>query len=367
MEEREAAAKAQLESELGSNLAGQFIGIIETGTADRAAFRAAAFEYFDGCVAKGDNPDPYFNWVGQLALPRAETPLAMTGLWEWAMAIAHEWEDERGRHQHKGSGYYFAGMRDASLGDLDRAFLYVHQAAVEDAWPDRDRIPSSPAGWLITMDDRSDQQSAYDLVKRWADFVRDRLEEYRDAGRGALDIEGLRARYATHPKLGEAMPAIAHAVARIVRLAPSRGLRIHENRYSALLLTQVELELGLILEDVLTDAPGIADPGWTLSKLVSQYPAGHGVDLGSSGIDRILKLANINGNVLDEMLGGTTLTGFERELTPRESDLVVAILIRNTSAHGLDRPGDVALLFEDVVRRLFFALFAAIESLYAHE
>jgi hypothetical protein len=164
------------------------------------------------------------------------------------------------------------------------------------------------------------------------------------------------------------MPAITHAIARIVRLSPSRGLRIHDNRYSALLLTQVQLELCLVLEDVLTDAPGVTDPGWTLSKLVGQYPAGHEVELGTKGVETITKLANKDGHfaaVLGEMLAGTTLTGFDRQLTSREADLVIAILVRNTSAHGLDRPGEVSTVFEDIVRCLFFALFAAIESLYA--
>lgn len=367
MDEREAAARAQMESELGPALAAQFIALIETGVANREPFRAAAFDYFDCCVTDDVNPDAYFNWVGQLALPRAGTPLALTGLWEWAVAIAHEWEDARGRHQHKGSGYYFAGMRDAALGDLDRAFLYVHQAAVEDSWPDRDRIPASPAGWFITMDDRSEGQSAYDLVSRWAGFLDDRLAEYRDAGRGSLDMDSLRRRYEAHGSLGEAMPAVAHAVARLVRLAPSRGLRIHDNRFSALLLTQVQLEVCLVLEDVLTDAPGITDPGWTLSKLISQYPSGNGVSLDKKDIEVISKVANLSGNfgtVLREMLSGTTLTGFNRALSECETDLVVAMLARNTSAHGLDRPADVAALFDQVVSRLFFALFAVIETLY---
>ena len=148
---REAEAIGQLKAELGP--AAQFLALanaINNGRPiDEAAFRAAAFDYFDGHLAAHTNPDTYFNWIGQMALPRPGTPLAHTGLWEWAMRIAHEWEASRGEHVHKGSGYYFAGIRDIALGDLDRGFLYMHQAAVEDIYPDRDRLPDSPAGWFL--------------------------------------------------------------------------------------------------------------------------------------------------------------------------------------------------------------------------
>lgn len=240
-----------IEAQLGPKLAAQFLALAN-GRGDDRAFREAAFEYFDRCMADNVNPDPYFNWVNRLAMPTSETPVGFTGLWEAAMNVAHQWEDARGRHHHKGSGYYFAGMRDAALGSLDRAFLYAHQAAVEDAWPDRDRIPPSPAGWFITLDDRDPHQSAYDMVHRWATYLWARLAEYREAGRGRMTPGGLRARYEATASLGETMTAVAHAVARLVYLGPTRVFRIHENRFAALLLAQVELELCLILEDVLT-------------------------------------------------------------------------------------------------------------------
>ncbi len=69
--------------------------------------------------------------------------------------------------------------------------------------------------------------------------------------------------------------------------------------------------------------------------------------------------------VVGELLAGTTVTGFGRTLTDRETDLAIAALIRNKSAHGLERPGATTRQFRDIVPRLFFALFAAIEGLYA--
>jgi hypothetical protein len=134
-ETRREALIAQLNDELGPSLARQFLALADAAPINDAAFRAASFEYFDRHAAAKRNPDTYFNWIGKIALPRPETPLANNGLWEWALSIAHEWAESRNAHQHRGSGYYFAGMRSIALGDIDRGFLYMHQAAVENTPP----------------------------------------------------------------------------------------------------------------------------------------------------------------------------------------------------------------------------------------
>jgi hypothetical protein len=68
--------------------------------------------------------------------------------------------------------------------------------------------------------------------------------------------------------------------------------------------------------------------------------------------------------VVGELLAGVAVTGFSGALTDREADLAIAVLVRNKSAHGLERPGAAARQFDQIVPRLFFALFAAIEDLY---
>ena len=56
------------------------------------------------------------------------------------------------------------------------------------------------------------------------------------------------------------------------------------------------------------------------------------------------------------------VSGFSRTLTDREMDVAIAALVRNKSAHGLERPGAAAPV--TIVPRLFFALFAVLEDLY---
>jgi hypothetical protein len=68
----------------------------------------------------------------------------------------------------------------------------MHQAAMEDIHPGRERIPESPAGWLITMNASRVGQTAHAFVERYERFVDGILSAYRDAHRGALDVAGRR-------------------------------------------------------------------------------------------------------------------------------------------------------------------------------
>lgn len=277
---RAAAAIGQLNSELGPALAEQFLALADAVSNDRpideTAFRDAAFAYFDRHAAAGTNPDTYFNWIGQLALPRPNTPLAHTGLWEWAMRIAHDWEAGGGKRVHKGSGYYFAGIRDIAQGDLERGFLYMHQAAVEDTYPSRDRLPESPAGWFLSLDARRADQAYYDKVAEYEAFLDARLTAYRTASRGGLTLADLRARYKAHGDLLDAVTTIAHVVARLTRLDSKRLRQILDNRFAALLLTQISLELCLVIEDVVQRKVLVGRPSerWPLvTRRVSASPS----------------------------------------------------------------------------------------------
>lgn len=130
---------------------------------DEAAFRDAAASCFEASHAAGQGPDPFFDNFGPLGLPWPDTRLRFTHLWEWALAVARDWEATTGRRIHKGTGYYFACVRDIELGDLDRGFLYLHQAAEEDAITTGSVLPPpSPATWFITLDGRRLDLSSVD-------------------------------------------------------------------------------------------------------------------------------------------------------------------------------------------------------------
>jgi hypothetical protein len=354
--------------QLGSDLADQFEALAAAIRGevpfDEAAFRRAAFDYFDRCAAAGANPDPFFDWIGTLGLPRPGTPLALTGLWEWAIEIAHDWEDAApGRRLHKGTGYYFAGMRDIALGNLDRGFLYMHQAAVEDRLSTGDPMPPRPAIWFVTLDPRHVGQAYRDKVVEYEAFLEARLAEYRSSGRGALSVADYRDRAQRHVILLDVVTAIAYVVARTTSLASRRTARIRSSEFAGLILSQLALQLCLVVEDLMLRAPG--SPGGTFKPLAAWYAPQATMALSDA------ELGQLNGRfiaafdqTLTEVLDGRQVAAFGRPLSDRESDLVAAYGVRNRSAHGLERPAAIASDFDRLMPRLYYAVFAALEVLY---
>jgi hypothetical protein len=321
--------------------------------------KAAAFTYFDECAAAGRNPDGYFNMVNTIALPTPDRALGNMRFWEPAIQIALDWEAERKNHHHKGSGFYVAGMRDIMLGNLDRAFLYMNQAARDDAWPDPNGLPDSPAGWFLTFDKERADQAGYELVVPYADYVERHLVAFRDTGRGALTRAALRDLYRDEARLAFPMIALGHAVARLVQIE-EHPAAIHTSRFSALFRSQAHQELCMVIEEVLAIAFPVA--GDTFGKLVRAYAPTVGMKPDDvSRFDAEMR-AHPDG-LLDELLDGTKVTAYSGSLTEMQADLMVALVVRNKSAHGLDRPADRR--HSAITPRLFYVLFGALEHLYS--
>lgn len=359
----------ELEGDLGADLAQamEVLGnVLDAGlTPDWAAFAAAVYGYLDA-LPDGQNPDPYFNWIGAMAIPRPGTRLQFVGLWEPALSIVLEWEASRGRHAHKGSGYYFAGLRDVSIGNLDRAFLYMHQAAMEDIWPDTDRIPESPAGWFITMDAARADQTAHAFVERYEQYLDAMLAAYRGAGRGSLDRAGLRARLASNGGLFSPITSLAHVIAQLLNVDSVRLSPILENRFAASVHAGLALELCLIYEDLLQRRHPSQG---ALGALIASAPLVGSVDLRTDpeqkDLNRRSAIPNDYDRLIDEILDAGEPSDFLRTLTDRELDASIAMTTRNRAAHGGDRPNATDKRFDAIVPRLFFAIFAALEDLYS--
>jgi hypothetical protein len=359
-------SRRRREAQLGPRLAREWEALATTILAGRQPdwprFAAATHAYLDA-LPTGENPDPYFDWIGNLALPRNQAPLGHTGLWEPALAIVLEWEGRRARHAHKGSGYYFAGLRDVALGNLDRGFLYMHQAAIEDAWPDEDLVPNSPAGWFVTMNAREVAGTAHEFVQRYEGYLAGQLHAYVAAGRGALDLDGFRARVAANAQLFTPVSTAAHVIARLLSIDSARLGPILENRFAPTLHTQLLMELCLVLEDVFQRLRG--------DRLVL---GGH---VAQAGLDRMALTTNDIGKVNElaatpasfdafiyELLTTGGASAFGRPITDREVDFVIAVAVRNKAAHGGPRPTATDKNFDQLIARLFFAIFVVLEERY---
>jgi hypothetical protein len=240
----------------------------------------------------------------------------------------------------------------------------MHQSAKEDIRSTGLPLPDRPAVWFITLDARNPNQAYYDRVLEYQSYLGSHLSEYHKARRGTLTLEKLRLRLSHHADLLDVVTTIGHAIARVSRLADPTTRRIRRSDFATLLLSQVALELCLVLEELLRRRV-TGSGSLTLGQLIPRYPRRHRINRSGAEVGSLRSsFASTFDQTLTALIAGQSLPTLGRPLSPRESDLAIVYGIRNSSAHGLERPAATAEQFEAVVPRLFFAIFAALEGLY---
>lgn len=324
---------------------------------DAGAFRSAAFAYFDTT----DTADPYFNNIGRLALPFPKTPLEQLQLLDLAITILLEYEAESGRRLHKGSGYYFAAVRDIVLGDLDRGFMFMHQALVEDVTT-YGAMEHTPARAFVTLDSAKQDQLFRQEVERYALFVDDRLTGYRDSGRGSLTLPGLRAKLTGNADLVGPLFSLAYVIARTSRLERPIGRFARDNVLARQLFADAAFDLCRVIEHLL--ALRFPSAGKFLM-LGTEYSR----EVGCGLLQQHLQDANVAfgkdfGATMAALLDGsyTMPTGMRR--ADLAADLLVAYGVRNHVAHGLGSEALLADRFEEIEPRLYWVVFSIVEGLF---
>lgn len=330
-----------------------------SGDVDLDEFKAAAHDYF----LTSPNPDHYFNNFAILALPYPEARLFNLRLLDIGLQVAHEWEASNSSRVHKGSGYYFAAIRDIVLGDLDRGFLFMHQALAEDVISGgAGASPDTPARAFVTMDAAKQDQFFRAEVTRYAALVERRLETYRATGRGALTFADLRARVLARPPLLEPLFSLVFAVARIIQLEEPTVSFARENDFASLLFGQIAFDLCQVIDECLGERfPGVT--GFLM--LATNYASTP--SLGLSQAD--LQDANTAFGTDFPLTMTAVLDGSYRDRTGAAPsalayDLLVAYGVRNRMAHGLGSDEFIRKRFEGIEERLFFVVFSIVERLF---
>jgi hypothetical protein len=348
--------------DVGPDLNRCFESLYLTGRLPVADFRTAAFAYFD----RTPNPDPLAFNFAVASLPNATATVSGTALWEFVLGLMHEWEEVHpGRRLHKGGAYYFAAIRDIVVGNLDRGFLYMHQAAMEDlATHGRGRTPAKA---FITLDPRMQNQAFKAQVEVYSAYLQRRLASYRKHRGGRLTLPDMRKRFDRHPQLREPLFVLAFAVACLVQSGSPEMRRVRGSELARVVLAGTVLDLALVVEELLSDRYRGLLKGRppTFVPLAVEYANAHALAIGASlpsisaafnrGFDR----------TMTTLLRGRLPAHATGLVSKAELDLAVVVGLRNHAAHGVGRSTLVGDRFEILVRRTFFFLFAVIENCYA--
>lgn len=140
---------------------------------DRLQFEKAAHTYFDSHLRDWAAHDAFFNNFTIIWLRRLEQGhfAAAEDIWEFALTLASNWENNHPSNRlHKGTPYYFWGMTVVLRGDLDRAFLLMHQALHEDIESSGTAFPDTPASAFAILNHQKQAKHFATRCKRLLPF-----------------------------------------------------------------------------------------------------------------------------------------------------------------------------------------------------
>ena len=348
-------------AEVQQNLAPLWIRVIRGLPVDATALRHRTFEFFDS----HSNADAYFSLLAHFSISDAIRSVSTRPLTlEYGVREALDWEDlHPDQRLHKGTAYYFLGMREILLGDLDLGFRWMHQALVEDQLSTGTDAPDGPALAFATMDGAKLEQAFRDEVVRYAMWVEERLEQYRGSGRGDLTIDGLRQRAIDRAGLLEPLFTTTFIVARMLRLESLNAAIARDNPFAHLLASSLLADLTLVIDSAVQAwRPGL----WRPLQQAREGAGAMGIVVTQTELEEVNRRQQIDfAATVTDLLGGQYVTADGRTPEDREIDALLTYTVRNHTAHGAAGEKLLGEELEVLEKRLFFQLFAVWEHLLA--
>lgn len=340
-----------------------------TGFVNEPALRASLIAHLDGraaapgsmpsgkAIVSADRPLDFLATQMILGRPRPEGNLE---LFEYVMGVYEDWQAAHAAvHLHRASAFYWAGIRDIQLDNLDRGLLYMHQAAMEDEASHERPAPPTPATWFVWMDPTDPKQAYWERVKAYHELVEQFAAAYRAEGLGSMTADDLRARLQRADKL-DAANGLLQFVARYEPLTRSEMHRVRDNAFAALVYSQ--LLLALVFEEIL--APLVPSGSNTLGKMLVNYVAPR-VSITNLERDEVMAAVGTDpAAALTALLDTGSLPTLTTAPTAETRDAYILLAVRNTSAHRLLRSPIIATRFEDLATRSMNAVLYLVEHQY---
>jgi hypothetical protein len=320
--------------------------------------RSSTFAYF----GRQPLPNALFNSLADTAL---RSTMSARRAWdltlERGIRLALEWRVANpGRPLHLGTPYYVAGMGHVLEGDLDRGFIFMHQALDEDRTITGDPNPDWPAWKFVTMNDASQEQAFLDQVRAYAAFIEARLTSYRESGRGSLSFQALRDRALSQPRLRDVMFHLTFAVARLSKLHAHRQ-QFPDTDFSRVLTRQLAFDLCQLTDEVLQAWDGTGE--WQFYKLGTKYLRAANLHMDQADLDDVrVRFDSSPAGTLSALLDETYVIRRGRP-AGASLDLLIAYGLRNHLAHGISRGQPFEGRFDELEPHLLYVLLSAIEHL----
>lgn len=339
-------------------------------------FNTATFQYFDSYINNINSPaahDHYFMcfspiWNALLALGK----LGMAErLWELAYEPVQQWEqDHPGELIDKGYLCYMWGGTTLLNGNLDRGYLLIHQAVVEDSRTSQHPNPPTPSYALVSLDDEKPDQAFRDWVTEQRIFLEGFVRDYAVTHHRSLTIDDVKRKFLKQPLDYDAVFLLTFTVARLCGIS-GLASQAKRNPFAGQIQLDLLFDLLLVIETAIRNVNPIKKKKGKNGKIstLTFYDqalfllrkAGYPHEKHVADVHRQFK-NNLQAAIQDALDG--TLQANSVRLDQLQCDVHLSYELRNRRAHDIATVPAIWNNFDRVQRAVFRSFCATVDFLY---
>jgi hypothetical protein len=356
--------------DLGQSMNEQFRNLyvyyFANGSFDRNVFEIQSHTYFDNFRSINDH-DRYFNNLTPLWMKLLRHGLFIHAeqVWEIATEAAAKWEQRNSNSKiHKGAGFYFWGITCILKEDLEKGFLLMHQAVEEDIRNSNPDPKCTPAYSFVRLDYNQQNQLFRSKVLELAKFVEEKLTKYKAERNGKLTMTDFRTRILQNPNQVQQVFLFVYELFHLKKMLAENKQGLTQNTYGSMLMVQSIFTFTLIIDNLIKEKYNSQDSHkqqfMHLLVFLSQKAK---LNMDES------KLRVINGmftsnfqRTFEKLMNSQPL--FRSRFSAIEEDMAISYGFRNSAAHKIKNRRYIHAMFNDIVNRIFYLFFFAIEKLY---
>lgn len=289
--------------------------------------------------------------------------------WQDILIIVQEWEQTRCKRIHKGSLFYFWSQTAILQGQFDKGFFLIHSAYEEDVLTHKNVMPGTPAFKTVSLNYSAEDNFLYDLVKAWANYLSGFIETYHKLSGTMFSLDDFQNNFLNKPPDRETLFSFTYTLARFFDFDSTIPPAIIKGSFASLFELNLLFDLVLVIDSLIYSS--LVSPGpndWGFKNLAKHLllESGLRTDPGitRSYLQEIHDLSKINFVMtLTLLLDQTFVYKDGSSLSRLESDIGLALCLRNFSAHKIGSFPMVHERFKEIRQSLYNVLFLAVETL----
>jgi len=298
-----------------------------------------------------------------------EHGLLKTGVsfWQEVISLTLDWESKNKPITiHKGTPFFFLAFNCLENGDKDNGFTYLYNALEDDKkLPDLNYPQDAPAYLTATMSDKP-RNFMYSLVRDQRLLLSNFLIKHKSEF-SELKLIDFDKKFLQNVDLADVVYFFVYNFHTIFDQDRNTNQIILQNEFSRLKTLDLFFNIGLIIDQVLSHAASQADVTCTGMKDAVVWWVDNNLGVNQTTFNSLIGTSNLNINsqTLDQVLP-TLLSNISNPSSsiPKEVfAMLVAYKIRNHGAHNLNQQQILTSRYDEILSRLFNALFLAVQIL----